>query len=46
MLVVQLGPRFTADLASGRTAPVQVLIDGRNSNSAQVALNDVNQIVN
>jgi len=46
MLVVQLGPRFTADLASGRTAPVQVLIDGRNSNSAQVALNDVSQIVN
>ncbi|WP_295396181.1 ABC transporter permease [uncultured Thiodictyon sp.] len=46
MLVVQIGPRFSADLAAGRTAAVQVLIDGRNSNSAQVALNDLNQIVN
>jgi len=45
LLVIQVGPRFTADLVSGRTAPVQVLIDGRNSNSAQIALNDVNQII-
>lgn len=45
MLVVQIGPRFTADISAGRTAPLQVLIDGRNSNSAQIALNDVNQIV-
>ena len=45
LLVVQVGPRFTADLDAGRTAPVQVLIDGRNSNSAQVALNYVNQII-
>ncbi len=46
MLVVQIGRRFTAELAAGRTAAVQVLIDGRNSNSAQVALNDVNQVIN
>ena len=46
LLVVQVGPDFTADLAAGRTAQLQVLIDGRNSNSAQIALNDVNQIVN
>ncbi len=45
MLVIQVGPRFTADLSAGRTAEVQVLIDGRNSNSAQIALNDANQII-
>jgi ABC-2 type transport system permease protein len=45
MLVIQVDPRFTADLLSDRTGQVQVLIDGRNSNSAQVALNDVNQII-
>ena len=43
---LQVGPDFTADLAAGRTAQLQVLIDGRNSNNAQIALNDVNQIVN
>ena len=37
LLVIQIGPRFSADLATGRTAPVQILIDGRNSNSAQIA---------
>ncbi len=45
LLVIQLGPRFTADLMVGAPAPVQVLIDGRNSNTAQVVLEDVNQII-
>lgn len=45
LLVLQVGPDFTADLTAGRTGQIQVLIDGRNSNSAQIALNDVNQIV-
>ena len=45
LLVIQIGPRFTADLASGRTAPVQVIIDGRNSNTAQAALDYVNRII-
>lgn len=45
LLVVQIGPRFTADLAAGRAAPVQFIVDGRNSNTAQVALDYVNRIV-
>ncbi|MBK1722199.1 ABC transporter permease [Thiocystis violacea] len=45
LLVIQVPPRFTADLVSGQTAPVQILIDGRNSNSAQIAQNYVARIV-
>lgn len=44
-LVIQIPPRFSADLSAGRTAPVQILIDGRNSNSAQVVNNDVARIL-
>ncbi len=46
LLVVQIEPRFTARLATGESAPVQVLIDGRNSNTAQVALNYSREILN
>jgi len=46
LFVLQIGPRFTADLAAGQQAPLQVLIDGRNSNTAQAALDYVNRIVN
>ncbi len=46
LMVVQLGPRFTAALAAGGSAPVQVLLDGRNSNTAQVAQNYAAQIIN
>lgn len=46
LLVLQLGPRFTAALAAGRPAPLQVLLDGRNSNTAQVALDYVTRILN
>ncbi len=45
LMAIQIGPRFTADLAMGRTAPLQVLIDGRNSNSAQIVQNYVARIV-
>ncbi len=45
LLVLHIGPRFTADLLSGRSAPVQVIVDGRNSNTAMIALNDVSAIV-
>ncbi|MGD8547309.1 MAG: ABC transporter permease [Thiohalophilus sp.] len=45
LLVLHLGPRFTADLASGRSAPLQVIIDGRNSNTALLALGYVRQII-
>jgi ABC-2 type transport system permease protein len=45
LLVLQLDSRFDADIAAGRAAPLQVLIDGRNSNTAQAALDYVNRIV-
>jgi ABC-2 type transport system permease protein len=46
LVVIHIGPRFTADLLAGRTAPLQVIIDGRNSNTAMVALNYVRSVVN
>jgi len=45
LLVLQLDSRFGADLGAGRTAPLQVIIDGRNSNTAQAALDYTNRIV-
>src|SRR5512143_4223016 len=41
LVVIHIGPRFTADLLSGRPAPLQVILDGRNSNTAMMALNYV-----
>jgi len=46
MVVLHIGPRFTADLLAGKPAPLQVIIDGRNSNTAMLALNNVRSIVN
>jgi ABC-2 type transport system permease protein len=46
MAVVHLGPQFTRDLLIGKPAPLQVIVDGRNSNSALIALNYVRRIVN
>lgn len=46
MLVVRIGQRFSADLLSGDSAPVQLIVDGRNSNTAMIATNYVNSIVN
>lgn len=45
LLVIQIGPRFTEDLLRHRPAPVQILIDGRNSNTATLALNYVNTVL-
>jgi len=45
LAVVHIGPRFTADLLAGRPAPLQVILDGRNSNTAMVALNYVRSVV-
>lgn len=45
LVVVHLGPRFSADLQSTGSAPVQVIVDGRNSNTALIALNYVRAIV-
>lgn len=45
LVVIHVGPRFTADLLSGRPAPLQVIVDGRNSNTAMIALNYVRSVV-
>jgi ABC-2 type transport system permease protein len=46
LVVLHLGPRFSADLYTERTAPVQAIIDGRNSNTALLALGYLRRIVN
>ena len=38
LMVLHLGPRFSADLKRGKSAQVQLIIDGRNSNTALLAL--------
>src|SRR5215470_6658637 len=43
-LAVHILPGFGDTLRKGRTAPVQVVVDGSNSNTALVALSYVNQI--
>ncbi|RTR05922.1 ABC transporter permease [Halomonas nitroreducens] len=45
LLVLRLGPRFSADLQRGRSASAQLLIDGRNSNTALLALGYLRTIV-
>ncbi len=45
LLVLRIGPNFSADLARGEPGAVQLVIDGRNSNTAQVALGYVRSIV-
>ncbi|MCB9879952.1 MAG: ABC transporter permease [Planctomycetes bacterium] len=44
-LVLHVGPDFAARLHSGRPAELQVLLDGRNSNVAGIALGYVQSIV-
>ncbi|MFQ5642615.1 MAG: ABC transporter permease [Thiogranum sp.] len=38
LMVLHLGQHFSRDLKRGRSTPVQLLIDGRNSNTALLAL--------
>jgi ABC-2 type transport system permease protein len=45
MAVVHIGPLFTENLLTGRSATVQVVVDGRNSNTAMIVLNYVRTIV-
>ena len=45
LLVVQIGPDFERRLISGESADVQVIADGRNSNTSGTALGYVNSIV-
>jgi ABC-2 type transport system permease protein len=45
LLVLHVGPQFSRELLAGRPGPMQALVDGRNSNTAALALNYVNSIV-
>jgi ABC-2 type transport system permease protein len=45
LAVVHLGPRFSANLVTGRTAQLQVIIDGRNSNTALLLQGYLREIV-
>jgi ABC-2 type transport system permease protein len=45
MLAVQIGPRFEHQLNAGLAAPVQLILDGRNSNTAGSAARFVSQVV-
>jgi len=45
LLVLHIGPHFTRDLLRQRPAPLQVIVDGRNSNTALVLLGYVRTIV-
>lgn len=38
LVVVRIGQRFGARLLAGQSAPLQVIVDGRNSNTAMAAL--------
>ncbi len=38
LFVIHFGPRFSEHQARGNTAPVQIIIDGRNSNTALITL--------
>lgn len=45
LLVIRISPHFTADLLGNDPAPVQLLVDGRNSNTAMVAVNYLQSVV-
>ncbi len=45
LMVLHIGPRFSDDLVAGKNVAVQVIVDGRNSNTALLALNYVRNVV-
>jgi len=45
LIVVHVGPQFSRDLLLGDPAPLQVIVDGRNSNTALVAINYLRSVV-
>ncbi|MTC61758.1 ABC transporter permease subunit [Providencia rustigianii] len=45
LLVVRFNQNFSANIASHHTANMMLLLDGRNSNSSQIAANYIEQIV-
>jgi ABC-2 type transport system permease protein len=45
LLVIRIGPRFSRQLTLGQSAPVQIIVDGRDSNTALIVLNYLNHIL-
>ncbi len=45
LMVIRIGPRFSADLLRGHPASIQIIVDGRNSNTAQLVVNYAQSIV-
>ncbi len=45
LLVLRFGPQFSKSVKQGSPEPIQAVLDGRRSNSAQIALAYVQQIV-
>ena len=45
LMVVHVGQNFSANMLAGRSGALQVIIDGRNSNTAMLAINDAREIV-
>lgn len=45
ILVIQIGQNFARDIMAGRSADVQVIADGRNSNTAATATGYVNTVI-
>ncbi|MEZ5592809.1 MAG: ABC transporter permease [Gammaproteobacteria bacterium] len=45
LLLVHIGPRFSDELACAQSTSVQIIIDGRNSNTAAIVLNYLTALV-
>ena len=45
LAAIQLGPSFSRDIAAGRAAELQIILDGRRSNAAQIVAGYLNRIV-
>lgn len=45
LLVLRFPPRFSASVDEGRPIPVQAILDGRRSNSGQIALSYVREVL-
>ncbi|NIA09173.1 MAG: ABC transporter permease, partial [Nitrospiraceae bacterium] len=45
LMVIHIGPKFSEDLLRGRQADIQIIVDGRNSNTAMLVLNYMRTII-
>lgn len=45
LMAIDIGPNFTSDIESGRTTHVQLILDGRDSNTAALAMGYAQSIV-